>query len=94
MGSRESRQIEFVVKAIHIVARKYAQLGIEVTFDKVHNDQVKHEFKWTVTQYVDTILGADIHLIPTHFHQSMVWLAGESWTMPKITMVLIGFIII
>ena len=85
MGSRVSRQIEFVTTAIHVVARKYAQLGIEVSFDKVHNDQVKHKFKWTVSQYVEIILGADIHLIPTHFQQSMVWLAGESWTMPNIT---------
>ena len=85
MGSRDSRQIDLVIKAIHIIARKYAQVGIEVVFDKVHNDQVKHKFKWTVSQYVDTILGSDIHLIPTHFHQAMVWLAGDSWTMPNIT---------
>jgi hypothetical protein len=85
MGSKHSRQIEMVIKAIHIVARKYATLGIEVHFDQVHNDQVKHKFKWTVAQYVDVILGADIHLIPTHLHQAMVWLAGDSWTMPNIT---------
>ena len=85
MGSQSSRQIELVTKAIHIVARKYAQLGIEVTFDKVHNDQVKYKFKWTITEYVDVILGADIHLIPTHLHQAMVWQAGDSWTMTNIT---------
>ena len=85
MGSSDSRQIALVTKAINIVARIYAQLGITVTFEKANNDQVKHKFKWTVTEYVDVILGADIHLIPTHFHQAMVWLAGDSWTIPNIT---------
>jgi hypothetical protein len=85
MGSRDSRQIELVTKAIHIVARQYAQIGITVTFEKVHNDQVKYKFQWTVTQYIDVILGADIHLIPTHLHQAMVWQAGDSWTIPNIT---------
>ena len=85
MGSRDSRQIELVTKAIHIVARQYAQIGITVTFEKVHNDQVKYKFRWTVTQYIDVILGADIHLIPTHLHQAMVWQAGDSWTIPNIT---------
>jgi hypothetical protein len=84
MGAQSSRQIEMVTAAIHIVARKYAQIGITVTFEKVNNDQVKHKFKWTVAQYMDVILGADIHLIPTHFHQAMVWIAGESWTIPNI----------
>ena len=84
MGSRDSRQIELVSKAIHIVARKYAQIGIMVTFEKVHNDQVKHKFRWTITEYIDVILGANIHLIPTHLHQAMVWQAGDSWTMPNI----------
>jgi hypothetical protein len=86
MGSQSSRQIELVTKAIHVVARKYAQLGITVTFEKVHNDQIKHKFKWTLAQYIDVILGADIHLIPTHLHQAMVCIAGDSWTMPNINL--------
>ena len=72
MGSCSSRQIEMVTAAIHIVARKYAQIGITVSFEQVNNDQVKHKFHWTVEQYMDVILGADIHLIPTHFHQA-IW---------------------
>jgi hypothetical protein len=84
MGSRDSRQIEMVTKAIHIVARKYAQIGITVTFEKADNDNVKYKFRWTVTQYIDVILGADIHLIPTHFHQAMVCMGGESWTISNI----------
>jgi hypothetical protein len=83
-GGRCSRQIEMVTKAIHIVARKYAELGIQVTFEEVDNDRVKHRLKWTVTEYIDTILGSDIHIIPTHFHQAMVWIAGDSWTIPNI----------
>ena len=82
IASQSSRQIELVTKAIHIVARKYAQHGITATFKKVHNDQKKHKFKWTLAQYIDVILGVDIHLIPTLLHQAMVCITGDSWTMP------------
>ena len=40
------------------------------------------KLKWTVRQLFDVILSFDIHLIPTHFHQAMVWIAGETWTIP------------
>jgi len=84
MGGRGSRQIEMVTKAIHIVARKYAAYGIRVTFEEVNNDDIKRKFQWTVPQLIDVILSADIHLIPTHFHQAMVWIGGDTWTIPII----------
>ena len=84
MGSRASRQIEMVTKAIHIVSRKFAAYGICVTVDQVNNDQIKYKFKWTVSNLLDTILEADFHLLPTHVHQAMVWLAGDTWTIPII----------
>jgi hypothetical protein len=84
MGAKASRQIEMVTKAIHIVAKKYGAYGILVVFEEVNNDDIKRKFKWTVPQVLDVILSADIHLIPTHFHQAMVWLAGDTWTIPII----------
>jgi hypothetical protein len=84
MGGQSARQIEMVTKAIHIASRKYGNYGISVVFETVNNDQIKRKFKWTVPQVLDAILSSDIHLIPTHFHQAMVWLAGETWTIPII----------
>jgi hypothetical protein len=80
MGGKSANQISLVTKAIHIVARKFGAYGIRVEFQEVNNDEIKRKLKWTVRQLLDVILSFDIHLIPTHFHQAMVWIAGETWT--------------
>jgi len=84
MGGKSANQSFLVTKAIHIVARKFGSYGISVEFKEVNNDEIKRKFKWTVPQILDVILSFDIHLIPTHFHQAMVWIAGETWTIPII----------
>jgi hypothetical protein len=55
------------------------RLQVEI-FDQ---DYVKNDLKWTVTQLIDWLLAADVHLVPCHIHEGNLG-KTPSWNVENI----------
>ncbi len=68
-GAKDARQLEPFESAISAVTKKYAKKGITINYDSFDNDKMRSELRYSPSAAVDRMLRADIHLLPTHFHQ-------------------------
>jgi hypothetical protein len=68
-GAKAARQLESFETAISAVTKKYAKKGITINYDSFDNDEMRSKLGYSPSAAVDRMLRADIHLLPTHFHQ-------------------------
>jgi hypothetical protein len=68
LGASDCRQAEPFTAAISSISKHYEKQGILINYDKLTNTLVK-ELGWTVSETFDCLISADLHAVPTHFHQ-------------------------
>jgi hypothetical protein len=78
-----TRQDEGFSRALADAEKKLAREGITLVYEVYDQAYVKNKLKWTVTQLIDWLLAADIHLIPCHAHEGNV-AKTESWNLENI----------
>jgi hypothetical protein len=79
-GSSGGEQESPLIRAFKRVFEVYQLRGIELELQKFTNDMVKHIYHWSCSQLFDTLLAADVHLLPTHLNQGMLALGGtDTW---------------
>ena len=84
-GGKDGQQKNVVTEAIQELAVDYSLRGIHILFEEFTNDSVRNEYKWNATQTFTALLSADIHILPTHFHQGMLAKGGtDTWNMSNI----------
>jgi hypothetical protein len=85
-GGKDGQQKDVVSEAIKELAVSYRERGIHIIFEEFNNDLVRNGYKWNATQTFTALLSADIHILPTHFHQGMLAKGGtDTWNMTNIS---------
>jgi hypothetical protein len=57
--------------------------GIFLEYEIFTSDYVKTSLRWTVSQLIDWLLLADVHMIPCHVHEGSIG-KTDSWNMKNI----------
>jgi hypothetical protein len=84
-GATDARQKESFNSAVSAAIKKYAAFGITLDYDSFGNDDIKHRLHYNPTQAIDRMMKADIHALPTHFHQgNLDGRAHPEWNMNNI----------
>ena len=86
-GGHQGQQKSAVTLAVEKLIVKYGRRGITIKFVEFSNDLVRNVLKWNCTETFTALLAADIHILPTHFHQGMLTKGGtDTWNMENIIM--------
>ena len=78
-----TRQDEAFTRALSEAQCELLAENITLIYEVFDSDHVKNVLKWTVSQLVDWLLEADIHLIPCHVHEGNL-AKTESWNIENI----------
>jgi len=82
LGGKDSRQGRIVKAAAANVKAHYLNRNIDVQFEFLNNDEVINKRKWSPQELFTYLRRKDIHVIPTHGHQSNIarGSVGYHWT--------------
>jgi hypothetical protein len=83
IGAHDARQAEALMGAIDFLSAHFKPHDILIDFHPLTNTIVK-ELDWTVSETIDVMLSADLHAIPTHFHQGNQTASRDSFNMCNI----------
>jgi len=84
-GGHIGQQTSPVSLAVESLIVKYSRRGITIFFVDYTNDLVRNVLKMNCTETFTALLAADIHIVPTHFHQGMLTKGGtDTWNMENI----------
>ena len=79
-----TRQDEAFTRAIALAKSELLQeLNIYLEDEVFSQDHVKNTLRWTVSQLIDWLLAADIHLVPCHIHEGNIS-KTSSWNVENI----------
>jgi hypothetical protein len=84
-GGSDGEQKSVVSLVVEELIAKYKIRGITIMFIEFTNDLIRNVLKWNCTETFTSLLAADIHILPTHFHQGMLCKGGtDTWNMENI----------
>jgi hypothetical protein len=84
-GGHDGEQKSLVSQAVKELIVKYERRGITIVFIEFTNDLIRNVLRMNCTETFTALLAADIHILPTHFHQGMVAKGGtDTWNMENI----------
>ena len=85
VGGSKGQQTSPVSLAVKRLMVKYSRRGIQILFTEFTNDLVRNVLRMNCTETFTALLAADIHILPTHFHQGMLAKGGtDTWNMENI----------
>ena len=85
VGGSQGQQASAVSLAVQRLQVKYGRRGIQIYFTEFTNDLVRNVLRMNCTETFTALLAADIHILPTHFHQGMLAKGGmDTWNMQSI----------
>jgi hypothetical protein len=82
-GAGSYRQAEPFSAAIASITEFYRSKEIKINYQELTNTLVK-ELEWTTTETFDCMISADLHAIPTHFHQGNLTACRSSFNIYNI----------
>jgi hypothetical protein len=84
-GGSDGEQKSVLSLAVEALIAKYKIRGINIVFVEFTNDLIRNVLNWNCTETFTALLAADIHILPTHFHQGMLAKGGtDTWNMENI----------
>lgn len=83
IGGSEGRQLEQITTAMSRAQDVYKSRGITLKSEMYTNDFIKNTMHWGPKETIDSIMGADFHLMVAPFHEGNIS-KTPSWNIPNI----------
>ena len=79
----KANRAELIEHGILKVFKEFSSRSYLIKIENFTNDRVKNVLRWSVSDLIDSLLAADIHIIRTHVHQGNI-AQTENWNMDNI----------